>query len=83
MAVTAPSVDIADFGPSLTEEQTRQIFRQGEEAGGVKVYHGIGLGHSNVPGATMWPTTAYGDTSWRTLEADDIAGVSVAGSGIM
>ena len=32
MAVTAPSVDIRDFGTALTEEQARRIFRQGEEA---------------------------------------------------
>jgi predicted RNA-binding Zn-ribbon protein involved in translation (DUF1610 family) len=32
MMVTAVSVDIRDFGASLTEEQARQIFRQGEEA---------------------------------------------------
>ena len=31
MVVAAASVDIRDFGPSLTEEQARQIFRQGEE----------------------------------------------------
>ncbi len=32
MMVTAVSVDIRDLGASLTEEQARQIFRQGEEA---------------------------------------------------
>jgi len=32
MIVTAASVDIRDFGVSLTEQQARQIFRQGEEA---------------------------------------------------
>ena len=31
MAVTAPSVDIPDFGTAWTEEKARQIFRQGEE----------------------------------------------------
>lgn len=34
--------------------------------------HALGLGHTNVPGATMTPTYHAGA---RTLEADDIAGV--------
>jgi len=32
MVITAASVDIRNFGPALTEEQARRIFRQGEEA---------------------------------------------------
>ena len=32
MVVTAASVDIRNFGAALSEEQARQIFRQGEEA---------------------------------------------------
>ena len=36
--------------------------------------HCIGLGHSDVPGSTMWPTTGPGDISSRSLGADDIQG---------
>ena len=36
--------------------------------------HCIGLGHSDVPGSTMWPTTGPGDINGRSLGADDIAG---------
>ena len=41
-----------------------------------EIGHLVGLDHSDVPGATMWPTTSYGDISQRTLEPDDIAGVT-------
>lgn len=37
--------------------------------------HVIGLDDSKVPGATMYPGIAYGDTSKRTLEQDDINGL--------
>ncbi len=37
--------------------------------------HALGMGHSAVGGATMYPSVAPGDTSGRTLSADDIAGV--------
>lgn len=36
--------------------------------------HYLGLGHSNVEDATMFPTTVQGDISLRTLHSDDIAG---------
>lgn len=37
--------------------------------------HALGLRHSSVSGATMTSTTTYCSPNWRTLEADDIAGV--------
>jgi len=37
--------------------------------------HVLGLGHSSVAVATMWPFSGGCDTSWETLDADDIAGV--------
>lgn len=37
--------------------------------------HALGLGHSDVAGATMYPTVSYCNTSPRSLHADDIAGV--------
>lgn len=40
-----------------------------------EVGHCNGFGHSDVPGATMWPSTGPGDTGGRTLSADDIAAV--------
>ncbi|MEZ4471215.1 MAG: matrixin family metalloprotease [bacterium] len=36
--------------------------------------HCIGLGHSDIPGSTMWPSTGPGDISGRSLGADDIDG---------
>jgi hypothetical protein len=41
-----------------------------------EVGHVIGLGHSNVAGATMYPTVSSCNTANRTLEADDIAGMN-------
>ncbi|MCA9540850.1 MAG: matrixin family metalloprotease, partial [Myxococcales bacterium] len=40
-----------------------------------EVGHCNGFGHSDVPGATMWPSTGPGDISGRTLSADDIQAV--------
>jgi hypothetical protein len=37
--------------------------------------HALGLAHSGIPGTTMWPTVSMGQTSWRSIESDDIAGV--------
>ncbi|HEX2123704.1 MAG TPA: matrixin family metalloprotease [Thermoanaerobaculia bacterium] len=39
-----------------------------------EVGHVIGLGHSNVVGATMYPSVSACNFNNRTLEADDIAG---------
>ena len=38
-----------------------------------EVGHVIGIGHSNVAGATMYPTVSSCNYNNRTLEADDIA----------
>jgi hypothetical protein len=37
--------------------------------------HALGLGHSTVTGATMYPSVSTCATGNRTLDADDIAGV--------
>ena len=37
--------------------------------------HALGLGHSSVSGATMFPTGSPGQTSLRSIESDDVAGV--------
>ena len=37
--------------------------------------HVLGLGHSTTPAATMYPSTGPCNTSLRTLDADDIAGI--------
>lgn len=37
--------------------------------------HALGLGHSQVEGATMWPSTGPGDIANRSPAADDIQGV--------
>jgi hypothetical protein len=37
--------------------------------------HALGLNHSSVDSATMWPSSNACDTSFLTLDADDIAGV--------
>jgi hypothetical protein len=37
--------------------------------------HALGLNHSSVSGATMSPTTGWCSQNWRTLSADDIAGI--------
>jgi hypothetical protein len=39
-----------------------------------EVGHVIGLGHSSVTGATMYPSVSSCNAANRTLEADDIAG---------
>jgi hypothetical protein len=37
--------------------------------------HALGLGHSTLAGATMYPSVSSCNTSNRTLDADDVAGV--------
>ena len=44
--------------------------------------HALGMDHSGVPGATMYPSVSAGDTALRSLHADDMAGYqSIYGSG--
>ena len=55
-----------------------------EDVGTHEFGHFIGLGHSSVGGATMYPSIGYCSQSGRPLAADDIAGVESiypAGSG--
>lgn len=37
--------------------------------------HGLGLSHTDVTVATMYPTTGQCSSNWRSLDADDIAGI--------
>lgn len=37
--------------------------------------HALGLGHSGVRGATMWPSASYGSTGPRSIANDDELGV--------
>jgi Matrixin len=37
--------------------------------------HALGLGHSTMAAATMYPSASYCNTANRSLDADDIAGV--------
>lgn len=37
--------------------------------------HALGLSHTSVSGATMVSSTGWCSQNWRTLEADDIAGI--------
>ncbi len=40
-----------------------------------EIGHFVGIGHSDVPGTTMWPTTSTGDVSQRELHRDDVEAV--------
>jgi predicted Zn-dependent protease len=42
-----------------------------------EVGHVIGLGHSSVAGATMYPSVSACNTANRSLEADDLAGKNI------
>lgn len=41
-----------------------------------EVGHVLGLGHSSVPGATMYPSVSYCNIGPATIEADDIAAIN-------
>ena len=41
-----------------------------------EVGHGLGLGHTNVSGATMLPTVAFCDNGPATIEQDDADGIN-------
>lgn len=41
-----------------------------------EVGHALGIGHSSVEGAVMWPTAKTGDISNRTLSPDDSMAIS-------
>jgi len=41
-----------------------------------EIGHLVGLKHSSVSGATMWPSVGSRSLSWRTLHDDDIAGAT-------
>ncbi|MFW5878649.1 MAG: matrixin family metalloprotease [Myxococcota bacterium] len=40
-----------------------------------EIGHFVGMGHTDVPNTTMWPTTSNGDISQRSLHADDLEGI--------
>ena len=51
---------------------------------GVQVHevgHGLGLGHTNVNGATMYPSVASCNNGPATIESDDAAGINALYSG--
>src|SRR5262245_23646229 len=46
-----------------------------EDIGAHEFGHALGLGHTTVQGATMFPSVSFCNTGNRTLDADDISGV--------
>ena len=45
-----------------------------EDIGAHEFGHALGLNHSSLSDATMYPSTSYCSQAWRTLASDDIAG---------
>ena len=46
-----------------------------EDIGAHEFGHFLGLSHTDVTTATMYPTTSYCSQSWRVLDPDDIYGI--------
>lgn len=71
------------YDADVYTNQTHQYYSSGEpscsgeyDINGImthEVGHVIGIGHSNVTGATMYPSVSACNTGPRSLEADDIA----------
>lgn len=61
----------ANFGPNPGGDGRTDV----ASVSAHEVGHCNGFGHSDVPGATMWPSTGPADISGRSLSADDIQGV--------
>jgi hypothetical protein len=64
--------------------QTSSTCTTGFDLAGVSTHefgHAVGLGHTNVPGATMYPSVARCDFSVSSLANDDKAGYSSIYSG--
>jgi hypothetical protein len=73
---TTADVDIAyyDGGALFFADQPCANGYYVEDTGAHEFGHFLGLAHTDVPSATMWPFSSPCTVELRTLEADDIAG---------